>query len=158
MTSMNGFIFPFATMSPTLLDATAIIRLPVEGEELPTLFKLSIGELGIQFSKSSASYLAFLAANAKKKGLVFNGEHHAFLFYWLCKYFICTNSVAIIFEYSYYVAVIVSSKPITLTPLFLTLLYRSFFLILDQLKSDEGIKTVLGPLVVPFVVDIPIFP
>ena len=63
--SINGFIFPFATMSSTLLDVAAITRLSVKGKRLPAFFSLSVGDLGIQFSKSNASYLAFLAINAK---------------------------------------------------------------------------------------------
>ena len=62
-------------MSFTLLDVTTITGLSVEGKELPMLFSLSAGDLGIQFSKSSALYLAFLAANAKNKGLVSDGKH-----------------------------------------------------------------------------------
>ena len=78
---MNGFVFPFVAMSPTLLNVTAITRLLVKGEGLLALFTLSARDLGIQFSKSSALYLIFLATNTKNKGLVFYGEHHAFLLY-----------------------------------------------------------------------------
>ena len=81
MTSINGFVFPFAAMSPTLLDVIAIIRLPVEGAKVLTLFSLSTGDLGIQFSKSNASYSAFLTTNAKNKRLVYDGKNHTFLLY-----------------------------------------------------------------------------
>ena len=43
-------------MSPTLLDVVVIIGSLVEGEELLTLFSLSAGDLGSQFSMSNASY------------------------------------------------------------------------------------------------------
>ena len=98
------------------MDITAITGLPVEGEELLTLFSLLTRDLGIQFSKSSASYLAFLVANAKNKALVSNGKHYSILLYLLCKYFICTNSMAIVYEYSYYVATIVFGRPLVLAP------------------------------------------
>ena len=39
--SISVFIFPFATMSLTLLDVVAITGLPIEGEELPALSSLS---------------------------------------------------------------------------------------------------------------------
>ena len=130
-TSINGFGFPFGTMSLTLLKITTITGLPAKGEELLILFSLLARDLGIQISKSSALYSAFLVANAKNKGLVSNGKHHTFLLYWLCKYFICTNFVAIVSKYSYYMASIVSSRALALALLFLTLLYRSLFLILD---------------------------
>ena len=80
-TSINGFIFPFTTISPTLLDVVAIIGLPIKGEKLPALFSLLVGELGIQFSKLNASYSTFLTINVKSRGLVSNGEHYAFLLY-----------------------------------------------------------------------------
>ena len=78
---MNWFMFPFTAMSPTLLNVTTITRLPVEGEKLTTLFSLLVGDLGIQFSKFNASYSTFLAANTKNKGLISDGEHHAFPLY-----------------------------------------------------------------------------
>ena len=144
VTSINGFIFPFVVLSLTLLDITTITGLLFKGEELPALFSLSVGDLGIQFSKSEASYSVFLATNAKSKSFVSDGKHHTFMLYWLYKYFICTNSVAIVFDYSYYVAAIVSNKPLALVPLFLSLLYRSCFTILEWLKSNEDVRTVLG--------------
>ena len=132
-------------MSPTLLDVIATTGLPVKGKELPILFSLLARDLGIQYSKSIASYLAFLTVNAKSKGLVSNDEHHAFLLYWLCKYFICMNSVAIIFEYSYYVAAIVFVGPLPWALCF-GFFYKGFFIIIEWLKSNEDIKIVLRPL------------
>ena len=112
--SNNGFIFPFASMSFTLLDITTITSFPVKGKEISTLFSLFVEDLGIQFSKSSASYLAFLTDNTKNKGPISDREHHVFLFFWFCKYFIYTNSIAIVSEYSYYMETIISSKPLAL--------------------------------------------
>ena len=80
-TSINGFIFPFATMSPTFLDVIASIGLLIEGEELSTLFSLLVGDLGKQLPKFEVLYLAFLATNAKNKGFVSDSEHHTFLLY-----------------------------------------------------------------------------
>ena len=68
-------------MSPTLLNVAIVTGLLVDKEELPSLFPLSTKDLQIHFSKSGASYLAFLTANGKCKGSVSNVEHHAFLLY-----------------------------------------------------------------------------
>ena len=54
--------------------------------------------------------------------------------------------MAIVSEYSYYVAAIASGRSLALAYLFLSLLYRGFFTIIEQLKSKEDIKTVLGIL------------
>ena len=128
------------------MDVVAITGLLVKGEELLALYSLLARDLGIQFSKSKASNSTFLAVNVKSKGLVFDGEHHAFLLYWLYKYFICINFVAIVSEYSYYVTVIVFGRPLALAFLFLSLLYRGFFAIIKLLKLDEDIKNVPRPL------------
>ena len=109
-TFVNSFIFPFSLMSPTLVDVMTITRLPINGEKLPTLFAISIEDLGIHFSKSGASYSKFLTTNAKSRSVVSDGEYHAFLLYWLCKYFVCNNFVTMVSEYSYYVVAIASSK------------------------------------------------
>ena len=78
---VSGFILPFTTISPMLLDFVGITGLPIEGKEAPALFSLLVKDMGIQFSKSSASYSAFLIANAKSKGLILDGKHHTFLLY-----------------------------------------------------------------------------
>ena len=54
--------------------------------------------------------------------------------------------MAIVSEYSYYVVVIVFGRPLALAFLFLSLLYKGFFTIIEQLKSDEDIKTIPRPL------------
>ena len=61
-------------------------------------------------------------------------------------YFICTNLVAIVVKYSYYVATIVFAKPLALALLFLSLLYRSFLTILKRLKLDEDVRIISRPL------------
>ena len=78
---INGFIFSFASTSPTLLDVIAITSLQIESKEIFTLFSILLEDLGIQFSKSSTLYLVFLTVNVKSKGSVSDGEHCAFLLY-----------------------------------------------------------------------------
>ena len=105
-----------------------------------------IENFGIHFSKLRALYLVFLTINAKSKGIMSNGKHYTFLLYWLCKYLIYTNFVAMVSKCSYYVLVITSDRPLALAPLFFSLLYKSLFTIIDQLKSNKDVKIVRGPL------------
>ena len=88
--------FSFCYMSPTLLDVTDITRLLVDRDELLTFFTLLVDDLSIHFSKSRALHLAFFVTNVKWKGLMFDAGHHAFLLYWLSKYFIYINFVVMV--------------------------------------------------------------
>ena len=86
-------------MSPIFLDIVAITGLPIDREKLPTLFALLAEDLGVHFSKLGASYSSFFTINAKSKSAMSDGEHYTVLLYWLCKYFICINSISMVFEY-----------------------------------------------------------
>ena len=124
--SINDFVFPFIMMSPTILDIMSIIGLPIDGYQLLTFFTLSTEGLGINFSKSGALYLAFLMTNAKSKGVMFDGKHHTFLLYWLCKYFVCTNSILMVIKYLYYILAIAFRGPLVLALIFVLIIQKPF--------------------------------
>lgn len=90
-TPLNGFLFPFRMINPTLLDVATITGLPIIGEEPSSLHTTLVEDLKIMFSKSASSYASFLVTNKKKQEVVSDGEHNAFFLYWFCKYFICSN-------------------------------------------------------------------
>lgn len=104
--SINGFIFPSGTLSPTLLDVAAITGLPISRNKIPSLHHLPCNALNIQFGKITAPYSNFISGNFKVRGNVSDIKHQAFILLWLCKFFLCTNLVAVVIEYSYYVIIL----------------------------------------------------
>lgn len=65
--AINGFFFPLGMMSHTLFHVTASLGLPIHGDEVCSLYNMMFVNLGVKFSKSSASYSNFLSANNKGK-------------------------------------------------------------------------------------------
>lgn len=145
-TPLNGFVFSFSMLSPTLLDVAAITGLPLRGEEPSALHTTPIEDLKIKFSKITCSYTSFQGANEKHQGPVIDGEHNVFLLLWFCKYFICSNSVAVVQEFQLVISLFVFGANICLDSLFLSLLYRSLYTLLDALEVEKEMKTVPGPL------------
>lgn len=63
-----------------------------------------------------------------------------FFLYWLCKFFVRTNLIVVVLELSYYVSLITSSKSLTLGSLFLSLLYKGLFALVNQLQTYEKLE------------------
>ncbi|KAJ8534946.1 hypothetical protein K7X08_016674 [Anisodus acutangulus] len=81
-TTANTFVFPWGMMTPTLLDVTAILGLPILGAEAPVLGDIDVADLGIKVSKTSFGYGQFMAHNSRVSPLpVDDVEHHAFLLF-----------------------------------------------------------------------------
>ena len=59
-------------------------------------------------------------------------------FLWFCKFFICSNSLGMVKEYSYYISTIVSGRLINLRALFLSVLCKGLKLWIDQLQTREN--------------------
>ena len=72
-------------------------------------------------------------------------KHNAFLFYWLCKFFICSKSLAIVNEFSYYVSAIIFGRLVNLGTLFLSSLYEGLKLWVDQLEAKQN-KPIATPM------------
>ena len=105
--AINGFVFPSGMMTPTLLDVAAILGFPNIKEEIPSLFDQILESLDFKVTKSITSYPIFITYHNQVKGLIADVEHKAFLLFWFCKFFICTNSLGIINEFAYYVAIVI---------------------------------------------------
>ena len=65
-------------------------------------------------------------------------EHNAFLFFWLCKFFLCSKSLSMVNEFSYYLSAIISSRLINFGALFLSSFYEGMKLWIDQLKAKDN--------------------
>ena len=72
-------------------------------------------------------------------------EHNAFLFFWLYKFFLCSKSLSMVNEFSYYVSTIISNRPMNLGALFLSLFYEGMKMWTDQLKTKDN-KAIPGPI------------
>ena len=72
-------------------------------------------------------------------------EHKAFLLSWLCKFFICKSSVAMVDEFSYYVSSILTHYYLNLGALYLSLLYKSLLTMIHWLNNKGDIRTMFSP-------------
>lgn len=145
-TYINSSVFPFGMMSPTLLDVAAITRLPLHGDEVRAFSEAVEPMAGFKWSKPHCYYSNFITANSNSTGEVTDLEHHAFLLYWMCIYFICTNLVQIVAEVLNYVQLITSGRALALGRPFLGLHYRSLFVYVERLRNQEKTDNIPGPL------------
>ena len=76
-------------------------------------------------------------------GPISETEHKAFLLFWICRFFVCTNSAAMVAEFTVYLLAILSRNYLNIDTLFLSLLYKDMFTILHQMKKRELMKTIL---------------
>ena len=72
-------------------------------------------------------------------------EHRGFLLVWICRFFVCTSSVAVVAEFTLYVLAILSKNYLNIGTLFLSLLYKRMFTLLHQMKKGESVKTIFNP-------------
>ena len=69
-TFINGFVSLFRMISPTLPDVAVILGLPIDGEELPSLFAQIPEDMGFKITKKTSSYSSFIATFNKRRGPV----------------------------------------------------------------------------------------
>ena len=129
--TINAFVFPFGMMTPTLFDIATMLGLPIIGENIPLLYDEDFEDLSCPISKENAAYDKYIKEHRREQGAVGKAEHNAFLFYWLCKFFICSKSLAMVNEFSYCVSVIIFGRPVNLGALFLSSLYKGLKLWVD---------------------------
>ena len=139
--TISTFVFLCGIMSPTLFDVATMLGLPIIGEDIPTLHYEDFEDLGCLVYKEITSYSKYMEKHRRLQGAVNKTEHNAFIFFWLCKFFICSNSLATVNEYSYYMVAIISSRLINLGALFLSLFYKGLKLWINQLKAKENKAT-----------------
>ena len=144
-TSINAFVFPFGIMSPSLLDIAIMLGLPITGEDLSSLYDEAFEELGCSVSKENSAYSRYMEIHRQIDGGVSQTEHHAFLFFWLCKFFLCSKSLSMVNEFSYFLSAIISGRQVNLGALFLSSLYAGLKMWIVQLKARDN-KAIPGPI------------
>ena len=95
------------------------------GEDISSLHDEEFEDLSYPIYKEIVGYGKYMKKYKREQGAISKTKHNAFVFFWLCKFFICSNSIAMVNEYFYYVTTIVFDKPINLGALFLSLFYAS---------------------------------
>ena len=110
-------------------------------EDIPSLHDENFEDLSYPMYKEIASYGKYMEEPRQLQGTVSKTEHNTFVFFWLYKFFICSNFLAMVNEYSYYITAIISSRPMNLGALFISLFYEGLKLRIGQLKAKEN-KTI----------------
>ena len=108
-TAINACVLPFGIMSPSLFDVAVMLGLPIIGEDIPSLYEERFEDLGCPVSKENSSYGKFMEEHRWDHGAVSVTKHNTFIFFWLYKFFLCSKSLSMVNEFSYYVSAIISS-------------------------------------------------
>ena len=106
-------------MSPSLFVVATMLGLPIIGEDIPILYDESFEDLNYPMYNEIASHNKHMEKHKRLQGAISKTEHNAFIFFWFCKFFICSNFLVMVNQYSYYVAAIISGRPVNLGALFL---------------------------------------
>ena len=122
-------------MSPTLHDIMAITGLPLDGDKVSYLHDVLEIDLGFKVSKKNNAYSTFINTLNNGSGLVGETEHRAFLLFWICHFFFCTNSTVMVAKFTPYVLAVLSPSYLNIDAFFLSLLYKGMFTILYWMKK-----------------------
>ena len=101
-----------------------MLGLSTIGEDIPSLYDEGFEDLDYPVSKENAAYGKYMKEHKQEQGAIGKVEYNAFIFYWLCKFFICSKSLAMVNEFSYYILVFTSGRLMNLGTLFLSSLYE----------------------------------
>lgn len=139
---MKAFVFPWGTLTPTLLDVAVILGLPADGIEVHA----NPDFLGVDPSYTYAlAFSNILVKNAKFSRPDTDGEHHAFLMYLFKKFFYNTKSFGVVKELSVFVQLQTGQK-YAWGPFFLALLYKSMDKFLRQVGDKCAYSKSEGPI------------
>ena len=144
-TAINAFVFPFSIMSPSLFDVVVMLGLPIIGEDILSLYEERFEDLSCLVFKENSSYGKFMEEHKWEQGAISITERNVFIFFWLYKFFLCSKSLSMVNEFSYYVSAIISSRPMNLGTLFLSSFYEGMKMWVDQLKSRDT-KAIPSPI------------
>ena len=142
-TTLNAFVFSEDFLSPTLLDVSAMLSLPIEGFSIHHDMKCKEHDkIDIDRTNSALGYTRFLTKYKQNFGEVITFEEETcFYLYWLCKFLINSPSKRIITYYLPLVIALANKHKLALGPFFLGSMYRTMFLATTQPKESIG-----GPL------------
>lgn len=125
-------------MMITLQDVANIFSLPIVSDEIFSLHNQTYENSSFSFDRSINGYPHFITAHMKTTTIILVAYHNAFLLDWYCKYFICSSYKAIVSEYAFHVSLLQSDKFYSL--------YKSIFLLLEQMRAGQHISSASSPL------------
>ena len=143
--SVNAFYLPFSMISFTLHNVAAIIGLLMDGDKVPFLDNVLGIDLGFQVNKKNNAYSTFINTFNRGNSPINKIGHRAFRLFWICQFFTCTSSIAVVAEFAPYVSAILSRSYLNIGALFLLLPYKDVFTILYWIKEGESMKMVFDP-------------
>ena len=139
----NSFHTRYGMISPTLYDMAFLTGLPPTGETyLPDMIP-TVSISGIDLSNKT--YSAFVKRNMGTGDSVSEGEHVAFLMYWLCAFIFCTKSLQVAMAYQDLAILLHLEKPLCLSKLLLATLYDSLREGVQCIKTEQVVTNVAGP-------------
>ena len=73
-----------------------MLGLPTISEDIPTLYDDDFQHLGYPMYREISGYGKYMNEYRQEQGAVSKTGHSAFIFFWLCKFFICSKSLAML--------------------------------------------------------------
>jgi hypothetical protein len=139
----NTFVFSEGFLSPTLMDVSAMLSLPIEG--IPIHHEMKCTQhctIDIDTNGAALGYTRFMQKHKKHFDDVITFEEEtSFYLFWLCKFLINSPSKRIITYYLPIAIALANKHKLALAPFFLGSVYRSMFLFTTEPKDSIG-----GPL------------
>ena len=139
----STFVFSEGFLSPTLMDVSAMLSLPIEGILVHHEMKCKQHcTIDIDKNHSTLGYTHFMQKYMQNFGEAITFEEETcFYLYWLYKFLINSPSKRIITYYLPIAIALANKHKLALTPFFLGSVYRTMFLVTIDPKDSIG-----GPL------------
>ena len=139
-TTSNTFMFNEGFLSPTLMDVSTMLSLPIEG--VPIHHEMNCTQsstIDIDTNGSALGYTRFMQKYKKHFDEVITFEEETcFYLFWLCKFLINSPSKKIITYYLPIAIALANKHKLALAPFFLASVYRSMFLFTTEPKDSIG--------------------
>ena len=144
-TTLNTFMFSEGFLSPTLMDVSAMLSLPIKGIPIHHGMKCQQQPaIDIDTHGTTLTYTKFMQKYKKHStDLITFEEETCFYLFWLCKFLINSSSKRIVTYYMPIAMALANNQKLALAPFFLGFVYRSMFLFTTEPKDSIG-----GPFMV----------
>jgi hypothetical protein len=126
-TTSNTFVFNEGFLSPTLMDVSAMLSLPIEGIPIHHEMKCTqYSTIDLDTNGSALGYTRFMQKHKKHfdEAITFE-EETCFYLFWLCKFLINSPSKRIVTYYLPIAIALANKHKLALAPFFLVSVYRS---------------------------------
>ena len=139
-TTSNTFVFSEGFLSPTLMDVSAMLSLPIEGIPIHHGMKCKQhSTIDIDTKGTALGYTRFMQTYKKHstEAITFE-EETCFYLFWLFKFLINSSSKRIVTYYLPIAMALDNKHKLALAPFFLSFVHRSMFLFTTEPKDSIG--------------------